>query len=72
MFKFKFDQNYTKNEEFNFFEGLEGGEKGTSISKFESKMKMVNMKMFFLCCNIASIHTQTVNNSLHSEVTNHG
>ena len=36
MFRFKFDQNYTKNEEFDFFTGGGwGGEKGTSITKFK-------------------------------------
>ena len=38
MFRFKFDQNRTNNEKFDFLEGWGqwggGGKKGTSISKF--------------------------------------
>ena len=36
MFRFKLDQNRTKNEEFDFFEGRErhGGKQGTLFFKF--------------------------------------
>ena len=48
---FKFHQNRTINEEFNFFEGEgEGhpGDKGTPIHKFLSQLLLVNICKFLL------------------------
>ena len=41
---FKFQQNRTLNEKFDFFEGKR--EAGTLIFKFQSQLLLINMKMF--------------------------
>ena len=52
MFWFKFDQNRTKNEEFDFSKVKEeGSKKWTSISKFYSQLLLVNI----LICSYSNL-----------------
>ena len=47
MFRFKFQQNCTKNEEFDFIQGGGGegdpGSQGAPIRKFHSQLLLVNI-----------------------------
>ena len=48
MFRFKFDQNRTKNEEFDFFEGQGGGEEEVDLH-FKILLSIIigkHMRMF--------------------------
>ena len=53
MFRFKFDQNRTKNEEFDFFEGQGGGEEEVDLH-FKILLSIIigkYMKMFLFMFN---------------------
>ena len=54
MFRFKFDQNCTENEEFDFFEGQGEGEEEVDLYfKILLSIIIINkhMKMFLFKCN---------------------